>query len=94
MALTMQQVGGGVGGAVGVYQLPIKVILLPLAVFTQAGIRVLVKGTPCSWRERGTANQRGTHTQRQPITLNDVLFSKRFYLKQITICGISRCRGI
>ena len=50
--LTSEEVCGGMGGAVAPEELPVKVIILPLTVLTQAGIGVLVKRAPNCWRKR------------------------------------------
>ena len=56
---TSEQIRSGVGPTVGPDQLPVKVVLLSLAVVTQAGVQVLVEGA-AAWTN--THAHRHTHT--------------------------------
>lgn len=52
--LTAQEIRGGVWRGMGAVQLPIKIILLPLAELAEAGVRVIVERTARCWkRKRG-----------------------------------------
>ena len=56
--LTPQEVGGHVWPAVGAHELPVKVILLALAVLAQAGVGVFLERAACGGGETTTSDTR------------------------------------